>query len=347
MNRKSVSAKGFFIGGERVEKGERKKIMLSVAKLFDHTSVTIPVEVIRGSEEGPVLFISAAIHGDEINGVEIIRRLRKKKALSQIKGTLILVPIVNVYGFNMKSRYLPDRRDLNRSFPGNKSGSLAGQIASLFMKEIVAKCTHGIDLHTGAIHRYNLPQIRAFLDDEATKDLAKGFGVPVVINSSLRDGSLREAARKKGVSMLLFEGGEALRFDPSVIRAGLNGCLSVMRRIGMIPSPARKTIGQEAAPRETKVFVAMSSHWMRAPHSGILGVRKHTGESVTKGEVIGLISDPFGDNSIKVIAEEDGIIIGVTMFPLVNRGDAIFHVAEFRNSGRVKREIDRYDDLLN
>jgi predicted deacylase len=196
------------IGGVKIKRGERVKIQLDYAALYDYTKLTIPVEVIRGKEKGPVLFISAAIHGDELNGIEIIRTLSKKKFLKRLKGTLILVPIVNVFGFHNQSRYLPDRRDLNRSFPGSKSGSLASRLAYIFMKEIVSKCTHGIDLHTGAIHRTNLPQIRACLDDLKTKELAEGFGAPVVINSNLRDGSLREAARRKKVSMLLFEGGE-------------------------------------------------------------------------------------------------------------------------------------------
>ena len=200
------------IDGQTIKPGERKKIFLRIAALYDYTDISIPIEVIRGKVDGPILFISAAIHGDEINGVEIVKRVLKRVSIDKLKGTLIAIPIVNVFGFNNLSRYLPDRRDLNRSFPGQKNGSLASRLASIFMKEIVHKCTHGIDLHTGAVHRTNLPQIRACLDDAATKTLAKSFGVPVVIDSTLRDGSLREAARRKGIPMLLFEGGEALRF---------------------------------------------------------------------------------------------------------------------------------------
>jgi predicted deacylase len=207
-----------------------KTIQLEAAALYDYTKMTIPVEVIRGKLPGPILFISAAIHGDEINGIEVVRRILKKKIFKNLKGTLILIPIVNVYGFNHKSRYLPDRRDLNRSFPGKKEGSLASHLAYIFLKEVVSKCTHGIDLHTGSNHRTNLPHIRASLDDTETKELAQAFGVPVIVNSKLRDGSLREAARKKNVKMLLFEGGQSFRFEEQVVNTALKGCLSVMRK---------------------------------------------------------------------------------------------------------------------
>ncbi|MGB5541537.1 MAG: succinylglutamate desuccinylase/aspartoacylase family protein, partial [Gammaproteobacteria bacterium] len=186
-------------------------INLPIGRLYTYDNLTMPIEVVNGRRGGPRLFVSAAIHGDELNGVEIIRRLLRHSALQRLRGTLIAVPVVNVHGLLHRSRYLPDRRDLNRSFPGSSRGSLAGRIADLFMREIVANCTHGIDLHTGAVHRENLPHIRANLDDPATLELARAFGVPVLLNSDLRDGSLREAAMEAGIPMLLYEGGEALR----------------------------------------------------------------------------------------------------------------------------------------
>jgi predicted deacylase len=321
------------IGGVKIKRGERVKIQLDYAALYDYTKLTIPVEVIRGKEKGPVLFISAAIHGDELNGIEIIRKLSKKKFLKKLKGTLILVPIVNVFGFHNQSRYLPDRRDLNRSFPGSKNGSLASRLAYIFMKEIVSKCTHGIDLHTGAIHRTNLPQIRACLDDVKTRELAEGFGAPVVINSNLRDGSLREAARRKKVSMLLFEGGEALRFEDNIIKKGLRGCVSVMKNIEMIQEVKPKSV-------KPKVFIARSSNWFRAPQSGIFSAQKKIGARIYEGDVLAIISDPFGNEPFNVVADEDGILIGATLLPLVNQGDAMFHVAVFRDSAKVKKALE-------
>ena len=180
MNNYSVT-----INGVTVTRGTRTTIDLPAGRLYTHTPMTIPVHVVSGKHAGPVLFISAAIHGDEINGVEIIRRLLKSSSLKRLRGTIIAVPIVNVHGLINHSRYLPDRRDLNRSFPGSDKGSLAARLAHLFMKEIVAQSTHGIDLHTGALHRTNLPQIRANLDDPETDKLARAFDVPVIISSTV------------------------------------------------------------------------------------------------------------------------------------------------------------------
>jgi len=329
------------ISGQKIMPGERKLAHIDVAALYDYTQIGIPVEVIRGKKEGPTLFISAALHGDEINGTEIIKRILTRRVFKDMCGTLIAVPIVNVFGFNALSRYLPDRRDLNRSFPGSMNGALASQLAKIFMREVVSKCTHGIDLHTAAIHRSNLPQIRACLDDKETEELAKDFGVPVILHSKLRDGSLREAARKKDIPILLFEGGEALRFDEDVIRAGVKGCLSVMKKIGMITSPTLKV-----SKRKARTFIAKGSHWVRAPHSGIFTLKKKLGANVVAGDVLAVISDPFGRKKHNVVAEEAGIIIGKRTLPLVHKGDAMFHIAVFRDSSRVKNAINLFDELL-
>lgn len=339
MNQRPRYRRALKIGSERIYPGERKTTQLDVASLYDYTRLSIPIEVVNGEREGPVLFISAAVHGDEINGVEILKRLLRSPVLNRLKGTLIAIPVVNVFGFNHKSRYLPDRRDLNRSFPGNNTGSLASRLATLFMQEVVNKCSHGIDLHTGSIHRTNLPQVRASLDDPETESLARGFGVPVILDSRERDGSLREAARKKKVCTLLFEGGEALRFDEHVIRVGLRGCQSVMRHIGMIPTRRRRT-----PKRETRVFIAKQSYWVRAPHSGSFRSLKSVGDHVEDGESLAIISDPFGKEPYTVSAEDGGIIIGMSTIPLVNRGDAMVHIATFSNSKRVRREMELADE---
>ncbi len=337
----SGNSKELVIGGVSIAPGRRKQIELPIAKLFDYTELTIPVEVVRGKEDGPVLFVSAAIHGDEINGSEAIKRLLgRRKLLSKLKGTLLAVPIVNVFGFNQNSRYLPDRRDLNRSFPGSSTGSLAGQVANVFMEEIVSKATHGIDLHTAAIHRTNLPQIRAYLDDRETQRLARAFGVPVVINSNIRDGSLRQSAAEMGIPMLLFEGGEALRYEEKVINSAIRGILSTMASIGMIEGEkvSRKQQNKE-------VFIARSSHWVRSPHSGSLRVRKQLGKMVKKGDLLGVVSNPFGREKVEVRATKTGIIIGMTMLPLVNNGDAVFHIATFEDSQEVEERVELYEEM--
>lgn len=335
--------KSITIGGVTVKPGERKTIDLEVGKLYTHSELTMPVQVWCGKQAGPTLFISAAIHGDELNGVEIIRRLLKVKSLKRLKGTLITVPIVNLHGFINHSRYLPDRRDLNRSFPGSKSGSIAGRLANIFLNEIVKKATHGIDLHTGAINRTNLPQIRADLDNDLVREMAASFGSPVMLNSNLRDGSLRAAAVKKGIPMLLYEAGEALRFDEVSIRAGVKGIINVMRHLAMLPKTRNK------ADKTFNPIIARSSFWIRAPHSGIFRSLVSDGDRVTANKtLIGVISDPFGEVEVEIHSPNSGIVIGQMRMPLVNEGEALFHVAKFARSDIAEGNVeDFHEEMLD
>ena len=322
------------VGESVVQPGERATVRLPVADLYTGTSLAMPVHVVCGRRDGPVLFVSAAIHGDELNGVEIIRRLLKRKALSSMRGTLLAVPIVNVHGFLDQSRYLPDRRDLNRSFPGSRKGSVAARMAHTFMHEIVDKANFGIDLHTGAINRSNLPQIRANLGDEATLLLAKAFGAPVIVNANVRDGSLRQCAADKGMPMLIYEAGEALRFDELSIRAGLRGTLNAMRHIGMLPL-SRKT-------KPVSPVVADSTSWVRAPESGIVIPRVELGSRVMAGQPLAIIGDPVSDEEVQVEAPFDGIIIGQSKLPLAHEGDALFNVAAFKSVARAENRVEEF-----
>lgn len=326
------------INGVNIEPGTRVSIELPAGRLYTHAPMFIPVHVISGKLNGPRLFLSAAIHGDEINGVEIIRRLLKLPALKKLRGTIIAIPVVNVHGFINHSRYLPDRRDLNRTFPGSEKGSLAARMANLFMTEIVEKSTHGIDLHTGAIHRSNLPQVRANLGDEETERLAMAFDVPVVISSTLRDGSLREAAAECGIPMLLYEAGEALRFDEISIRAGVKGITNVMRELGMLPA------GSPKSKKHMDPVVAHSSSWVRAPETGILRAMIPLGAKVQKGALMGIVSDPFGEDEAEIITPFSGIVIGRTNLPLVNEGDALYHVARFDDIKGVEAKVDEFQE---
>ncbi|MCB1875607.1 MAG: succinylglutamate desuccinylase/aspartoacylase family protein [Chromatiales bacterium] len=298
--------------------------------------MTMPVHVLRGKRDGPRLFVSAAIHGDELNGVEIVRRLLTQPVLKRLRGTLMAIPVVNVYGLIHHSRYLPDRRDLNRSFPGSDHGSMASRVADLFMTEIVARSSHGIDLHTGALHRTNLPQIRADLDDTVTADLARAFGVPVLLNANLRDGSLREAAAERGVPMLLYEAGEGLRFDELSIRAGVKGIIGVMRELGMLPKGSRR----RKPPPEP--IVARASSWVRAPQSGILRACASLGAKVRKNDRLALIADPVAERECEVRAPTSGIIIGRITIPLVHEGEALFHIARFEDLGEVAQQVEAF-----
>jgi len=328
----------FEINGISISPGTRATIDLPASRMYTHAPMSIPVHVVSGKKNGPRLFLSAAIHGDEINGIEIIRRLLKLPALKRLKGTIIAVPMVNVHGIINHSRYLPDRRDLNRSFPGSVKGPLALRLAHLFMKEIVEKSTHGIDLHTGAIHRSNLPQIRANLDDEETDKLARAFDVPVIISSNLRDGSLREAAAEYGIPMLLYEAGEALRFDEVSIRAGVKGIINVMRALEMLPASRRKST------KRIEPVVARSSSWVRAPDSGILRAMVPLGARVKKDTLLGVVADPFGDTEVNVTTSYSGIVIGRTNLPLVNEGDALYHIARFEDIQEIEAKVDDFQE---
>ncbi|MGX5174875.1 succinylglutamate desuccinylase/aspartoacylase family protein [Aliikangiella sp. IMCC44653] len=328
------------IGGHKIARGETLELEVPVAKLYTDTDISMPVHVIRGRKDGPTVFVSAAVHGDELNGIEIIRRLIRKKSLRISYGTLILVPMVNVYGVLNQSRYMPDRRDLNRCFPGSEKGSLAGRVAFKFLNEIVKQCQYGIDLHTGAVHRSNLPQIRADLDDPETLAMAEAFGVPVLVNSNLRDGSLRQEAVESGTKILLYEAGEALRFNELSIRVGLKGIVNVLAHLGLTKARPKKKL--------VNPFIAYNSAWCRASSSGIVHNLKHLGDQVKKGEALAEIGSPFGEVLTVVKANRAGIIIGKQNIPLVQEGDAMFHIAYFKDDDdEVAEHIEILQDALH
>ncbi len=323
------------IAGIDIFPGERRELELPVASLYTDTQVSIPVHVIRAKKPGPSVFISAAVHGDELNGIEIIRRLIQQR-IKLTKGTLILVPMVNVYGVLNQSRYMPDRRDLNRCFPGSPKGSLAGRVAHTFLQSIVRHCDYGIDLHTGAIHRSNLPQIRANLDDNETRTLAEAFGVPVLLNANVRDGSLRESAVNHGARVLLYEAGQALRFDELSIQTGVRGILNVLSTLEMIRKRRLK--------RKVEPFVANRSDWTRAAASGFVCEFAKLGAYVEKGEVLAEINSPLGELIQQVTSNRAGIVIGKQNIPLVLEGDAMFHIAYF---GDAADDVVEHIEIMN
>jgi uncharacterized protein len=290
------------------------------------------------------MFVTAAIHGDELNGVEIIRRTLRILRPGNIRGTLLCVPVVNAYGFIGRSRYLPDRRDLNRSFPGSANGSLAARLANLLLTEVVKRCQIGIDLHTAAVHRVNLPQIRSdFVRRPRCRELSEAFGAQVVLESPERAGSLRKAARESGVDVLVYEGGEGLRFDEFAIKAGVDGIANVMLSIGMLELPDGADAEAARPDRLAPVF-ANASKWVRAPEGGILRTAKRIGDAVSEGEIIGHVANPYEDSDVSVRAPRRGLIIGRTTLPIVNMGDALFHIAwseELNASKRAQRDHDR------
>ncbi|WP_336639657.1 succinylglutamate desuccinylase/aspartoacylase family protein [Micrococcus luteus] len=342
MSRRPARAP-FAFGGVEVAAGRRHELSLPISQLVTGADVTLPVHVLHGREDGPTVWVSAAIHGDEVAGVEIVRRVLERLQPTHLRGTLLAVPIVNVLGVMAGDRYLPDRRDLNRSFPGSARGSLASRIAHLMMTEVIARCTVGIDLHTGADRRSNLPQIRCDLEDPQTRALAEAFGAPVLFHARLRDGSLRAAARETGARVLLYEAGEAWRFDEYAIAPGVDGVLRVLAALGMVDPadvgltpgddevpPAVDATGENAESVETDpgTHVVWRSGWVRARADGLLHLDVALGQTVRAGERIGALYNSFGRRLAHVSAELSGVVVGRAEAPLVHRGDALVHIGE-------------------
>ncbi|RNI24420.1 succinylglutamate desuccinylase/aspartoacylase family protein [Flexivirga caeni] len=309
----------FAIGSVRIRPGTTREVGLPITRLVTGSEVSLPVRVVHGRHDGPTIWVTAATHGDEVVGIEAVRRVLAALDPKAFRGTLVAVPIVNVLGFTAGDRYLPDRRDLNRSFPGSARGSLAARIAHLLMAEVISRGDVGIDLHTGAFGRTNLPQIRADLDDPRTLALAQAFGAPVILHARLRDGSLRAAARERGCAVLVYEGGEAWRFDEWAIEAAVAGVRRVLAALEMTdpvdeqpPSPS---------------LISRQSSWVRARRTGILQLDAVLGQRVEAQERLGGLSDSFGKRLRLVHAAGPGVVIGRTTAPLVNRGDALVHIA--------------------
>lgn len=329
----------FTIGKHEIAPGARKTVELPVSVLANHTPINLPVHVVHGLKPGPVMFISGVVHGDEILGVEVVRRVVAHPALRGLSGTLLAVPIVNAFGFLNHSRYMPDRRDLNRSFPGSDRGSLASLLADLFLHEVVLRSNYGIDVHTAALHRSNLPQIRIAPDEDDLLELARAFAPPVILVSKLRDGTLRQCARDNKVKVLLYEAGEALRFDEAAITTGVDGIVRVLVKLAMLPTSAAT-----AAPQ--KPVISSASQWLRAPEGGILRTALAIGDKVEKNQPLAEISNPLGDLSVPLLADAAGIVIGRTNLPVVNRGDAIFHVAKLKAGTTPQTPLFDEDEII-
>ena len=305
------------VGGVTVLPGRKQRIELPFAKVPTGAEESLPVAVINGRSKGPHVWLSGAVHGDELNGIEIVRRVIRELDAKSLRGAVVAVPIVNPLGFVIESRYLPDRRDLNRAFPGSARGSTAARLAHLFMTQIVDQCSVGIDFHTASNHRSNHPQIRANLDDPATLKLARSFAAPFSIHSRTRKGSLRQAATDRGAVVLTYEGGEAHRFNTEAIEAGVIGAMRTLRRLGMIDA---------RLPRARPTKLIRRTAWVRARRGGLADILVSLGEPVSEGQPVAQISDAFGVRPTTVKANETGWVIARTLRPLVNSGDALIHI---------------------
>ncbi len=332
MDAPTAAPQLFEIAGETIHPGETRDIAIPVSHQVTGISANLALRVINGARRGPAVFVSGAIHGDEIIGTAIIQRLAARLSPAGLAGTVILAPAVNIYGFLAHSRYLPDRRDLNRSFPGSRRGSLAGQLAATFLEHVIDKCQLGIDIHSAAVHRYNLPQIRIAAGDPYLTELAMAFGAPVVMESPLREGSMRALAQGREVPMLLLEAGEALRFDRLSIDTGLSGICRVLAHVGMIQADdGLTTVGIPAR--------ANRSVWVRAPRGGVTARVRKSGNIVHQGDLLARVTGLFGEDPLEMTSPIDGIIIGHATLPVVNQGDAMFHIAQLANPKRAGERI--------
>lgn len=304
------------INGRKIAEGKHALVNLQIAKLPTHTVIDLPVYVYRGRRDGPVLLISSGIHGDELNGVETVRRMITGGSIVPDRGTVIAIPIVNVYGFLNNSRYLPDGRDLNRSFPGTKTGSLAGRIAWTLINDVIPIVDFGIDLHTGGAN-VNYPHIRCDTGLEQNIELAHAFSPPFILNSPLRDGSFRKAAQRKRKTILVYEGGESLRFDEFAISECINGILRLMDYLKMTDN---------GAPERNDTKVIMKNTWIRAGSSGLYRPHVRCGEKVKKSQLMASVTDSFGESEIKMKAREGGYVMGIRSVPVVNKGDALINI---------------------
>jgi hypothetical protein len=334
-----TGAEPFAIAEHSIAPGTARDVAFPVTTLATGTASSLGVRVLHGARPGPAVFVSAAIHGDEIVGTAVIQRLAQELDPQALGGTVMLVPVANIFGFMTRSRYLPDRRDLNRSFPGSANGSLAGQLANIFYREVVGRCALGIDIHTAAIHRYNLPQIRIAAGNKRLVELAMAFGAPVIIESPLRDGSLRDLAHRQGVDMLLLEAGEALRFDRLSVETGVAGVTRVLAHLGMI----------EADDGLTEVGIparANRSVWVRSPRGGVAHFTRESGAPVRKGDLLGCVTGLFGEDAQEMVSPVDGIVIGHATLPVVHQGDALFHIAEIPHPERVGARIETITEAI-
>jgi predicted deacylase len=310
--------KEIVIAGQSIPAGEKTKINIRLAKLPSGTVIDLPVYIFRSKNEGPTILLSGGLHGDEINGIEIVRSLIDRGHFENLKrGSVVAIPIMNIYGFLNFSRDVPDGKDVNRSFPGSTTGSLASRIAHFISHNILKEIDFGIDFHTGGASRFNFPQIRHAAKDKKALEHAKSTGAPLIMQSAFLDKSLRKQAFKMGKTMLVFEGGESMRMDEEIVEAGVLSALHLLFKNDMI---------EVELPETAESILCEKSIWIRAKRSGIYrGVLK-SGMTVTKGDILGYITDPFGEFSMNIKSPSNGFVVCHNNMPVVNQGDALIHL---------------------
>ncbi len=307
--------------GHEIALGESKTINFNIAKLYTSTKVEIPIIVTRAKKEGPIVLITGGVHGDEVNGVEIVRQLIHQKINRPLKGTIICIPVLNVFGFLSMSREFPDGKDLNRVFPGSPKGSLASRFAYQFTSEILPLANYCLDFHTGGASRFNAPQIRVASDNTETLKLAHIFNAPFTVVSKNIPKSYRNTCTKLAKQILLFEGGKSQSINTSIVTEGVNGTIRILKHLEMFSK------NKDSSIPENKNTIITASKWIRAKYSGLFHNHTACGSFVKKGESIASITDPYGKMNHLVKASNDGFIINTNESPIVYQGDAIFHIS--------------------
>ncbi|MGE4158178.1 MAG: succinylglutamate desuccinylase/aspartoacylase family protein [Planctomycetota bacterium] len=324
----------FTLRGQQVGLGQKRKIVLTVGQLPTGTVIEFPVFVQRGKADGPTVLFLAGMHGNEINGIEILRRLLHRDLLRVHRGTVLAIPVFNIFGFINFSRELPDGKDPNRSFPGTDTGSLGSRMARMFMDEILPHIDCGVDFHTGGQSIHNFPQIRCTLSNTENRRLASAFGAPFTMDARLRDKSMRKEAQKLGKPILIFEAGETLRLDEFSVSEGIQGTRRLLKSLGMTDDGP--------APSSTR-FIS-SDKWIRAKRSGILHIQVGNGSKVEKGQILGTITDPYGEHESPIKSPVAGWVIAINHMPVINQGDALIHLGEATENPLASSGISESDD---
>jgi len=321
----------FMIGKHRIRAGERSNLRLNVSQRYNGDTITLPIHVIRARKPGPKIFVTAAVHGDELNGMGVIHELMFNEPLDLIRGTLVLIPAVNIFGLETNDRYMPDRRDLNRFFPGSENGSLTSRFAHTLFYEVLLRCDYGIDLHTAASYRTNYPNVRGDMRDANVRRVARAFGCELIINSKGPDGSLRREVTKAGCPTILLEAGEPLKIEPGILQIGIRGVQNVLKSLDMLSGVMGRPVYQ------TRIDRAI---WVRAESGGILRFHVSPGDMVRAGQAIATNINVFGHEQHVLLSPVDGIVLGMTTLPTVKPGEPVCHIAIPNRSLRsVRRAI--------
>lgn len=321
------------IAEQEIPLGETRELQLPFDETYLGESVSLPIYVMRAPKPGPRIFLTGTLHGDELNGMGIIRELLYGEPLQLLKGSLILIPVINIHGLERHSRYMPDRRDPNRCFPGSSRGSQTSRMAHALFTEVVKQCDYGIDFHSAAIRRVNYPNVRAYTRNAETRMLAEAFGCELVVNTKGPQGSLRRSAVEAGVPCIMLEAGEVWKIEPAVVEVGVRGVLNVLRTVGMLKGEPRESPFQ---------LIVTKTTWVRAPMGGLLEFHARPGDLVRQSECLATMSSIFGREQSSLLAPVNGIVLGMTTMPAVKPGGPVYHLAALS-----KRNFQQAQQYLN